>query len=151
MRVLIQRVSHGAVRIAGEVVGSTERGYVLLVGIAHGDSAAESSFLAQKVLDLRLFPDEEGKTNRSIRDVQGGLLVISQFTLYADTRKGRRPSFIDAAPPDHALPLYEHFVSQLRTSGLRVETGRFGADMAVDIHNDGPLTIMLEREPSSSG
>lgn len=147
---MIQRVSRGVVRVDSEVVGEIERGYVLLVGITHFDTLAESSFLAQKVLDLRLFADEDGKTNRSILDVLGSLLVISQFTLYADTRKGRRPSFTDAASPDHAIPLYEHFVSQLRSSGLRVETGRFGADMQVEIHNDGPLTLMLEREFSGA-
>ena len=147
MRVLLQRVSRGQVRIEGEVVGSIQRGYVLLVGFTHHDTLAEVDFLARKVLELRLFPDEVGKMNRSLLDVGGSLLVISQFTLYADARKGRRPSFIDAAAPERAIPLYEQFIDDLKTAGVPVETGRFGAHMEVEIHNDGPVTLMLERNP----
>ncbi len=147
MRALIQRVSRGSVTIAGEVVGAIDRGYVVLLGVAHADTPAEAEWLAQKILELRLFEDEDGKMNRSLLDVEGGLLVVSQFTLYADARKGRRPSFTDAAPPPVAIPLYEHFVSRLRASGRPVATGRFGADMQVEILNDGPVTIWLERDP----
>lgn len=147
MRVLIQRVARGSVRVAGEVVGAVGRGYVLLVGIAPTDTPAEADWLAQKVLELRLFEDEAGKMNRSVCDVDGELLVVSQFTLYADARKGRRPSFTEAAPPAVAIPLYEHFVQRLRDSGRPVATGRFGADMQVEILNEGPVTIWLEREP----
>lgn len=146
MRALIQRVSRGSVTIAGEVQGAIDRGYVVLVGITHRDTPAEGEWLARKILDLRLFEDEAGKMNRSLSDIGGALLVVSQFTLYADARKGRRPSFTDAAPPEVAIPLYEGFVQTLRASGVRVETGRFGADMKVEILNDGPVTLWLERE-----
>lgn len=147
MRALIQRVTRGSVTIEGEVVGEIGRGYVVLVGVAPSDTPAEADWLAQKVLELRLFEDDAGKMNRSLLDVDGSLLVVSQFTLYADARKGRRPSFTDAAPPAIAIPLYEHFVAHLRASGRPVATGRFGADMLVEILNDGPVTIWLERDP----
>lgn len=147
MRVLLQRVTKGRVTVAGEVVGTIDRGYVVLVGVAPLDTPAEADWLARKILELRLFPDDSGKFDRAISDVTGGILVVSQFTLYADARKGRRPSFSDAAAPEVALSLYEHFATRLRASGLRVETGRFGADMQVEIHNDGPVTIWLERDP----
>lgn len=147
MRVLLQRVTQGRVTVAGEVVGAIDRGYVVLVGVAAHDTPAEADWLAQKILELRLFPDDSGKFDRAISEVAGGILVVSQFTLYADVRRGRRPSFSDAAAPEVALGLYEHFAARLRASGLRVETGRFGADMRVEIHNDGPVTIWLERDP----
>lgn len=147
MRALIQRVTRGSVTIEGQVVGAIDRGYVVLLGIAHADTPTEADWLAQKILELRLFEDEDGKMNRSLTEVDGGLLVISQFTLYADARKGRRPSFTEAAAPPVAIPLYEHFLSRLRASGRPVATGRFGADMLVEILNDGPVTIWLERAP----
>ncbi|MBO9539487.1 D-tyrosyl-tRNA(Tyr) deacylase [bacterium] len=146
MRALIQRVSKGSVTIEGEVTGAIARGYVILVGITHSDTKAEVDWLAKKILELRLFEDDEGKMNRSLVDVGGELLVVSQFTLYADARKGRRPSFTDAAPPEAAIPLYEAFVQALRSQGVKVETGRFGANMQVEILNDGPVTLWLERE-----
>ncbi len=150
MRVLIQRVTRSDVRIGGEVtgeiVGRIERGLTVLIGITHTDSEAESALLATKVANLRIFEDDAGKINRSLLDVGGQLLVISQFTLYADARKGRRPSFVQAALPEHAEPLVAHFVAQLRTAGIHVETGRFGAEMSVTIVNDGPLTIWLDTD-----
>jgi len=145
MRVLLQRVSSASVAIAGEVVGKVGRGYCLLVGFTHADSLAEAEWMAEKVAGLRLFPDDEGRMNRDLRDVGGALLVISQFTLYGDVAKGRRPSFGDAARPEHATPLYEAFCSMLMARGFVVATGRFGAEMAVEIRNDGPVTLMLER------
>ncbi|HPF63183.1 MAG TPA: D-aminoacyl-tRNA deacylase [Gemmatimonadales bacterium] len=146
MRVLLQRVSSGSVTIAGAVVGSIETGFVLLVGFAPTDTAAEVEWMADKVVGLRLFPDDEGKMNRDLAEAGGGLLVISQFTLYGDASKGRRPSFIGAARPETAIPLYEQFLAALRTRGVTVASGEFGADMAVALVNDGPVTLMLERE-----
>lgn len=147
MRVVLQRVSRGEVRIDGEVVGSIGRGHVLLVGFTYGDGAEQVEWMADKVVGLRVFGDDEGKMNLSIEDVGGELLVVSQFTLYGDTRKGRRPSFVRAAPPDEAIPLYDHFVKALRARGVsKVETGEFGAMMEVDLVNDGPVTLVLERE-----
>lgn len=133
--------------VTGEVVGSVGRGYCLLVGFTHFDSPAQVEWMADKVAGLRLFPDEEGKMNRDLREAGGGLLVVSQFTLYGDVVKGRRPSFGDAARPEHAIPLYEAFCEMLRARGYMVATGRFGAEMAVEIHNDGPVTLMVAREP----
>ncbi len=150
MRALIQRVSAGAVTIAGETVGRIGRGYVVLLGVGQTDTRAEADWLAQKILELRLFADEAGKMNLSLQDVGGEALVVSQFTLYADARKGRRPSFTDAAPPPVAIPLYEYFVEKLCAAGTTVATGRFGADMHVEIHNDGPVTLWLEREPEGT-
>jgi D-tyrosyl-tRNA(Tyr) deacylase len=145
MRALIQRVSKARVTIRGEEVSSIERGFVVLLGVTHQDGRAEASWLANKVLGLRLFEDAQGKMNLGLRDVGGALLVVSQFTLYGDARKGRRPSFIGAARPEKAEPLVEHFTRELCQSGLRVETGVFGEMMTVEIHNDGPVTLMLER------
>jgi D-tyrosyl-tRNA(Tyr) deacylase len=150
MRALIQRVSRASVTSAGEVLGAVGRGYVVLLGVGQTDTEAEARFLVQKIAELRLFADEAGKMNLSLEDIKGEVLVVSQFTLYADTRKGRRPSFTDAGPPDRAIPLYEGFVAQLRDRGFKVETGRFGADMQVEIHNDGPVTVWLEREAEAS-
>jgi len=145
VRVLLQRVSRAEVRVEGEVVGSIGRGHVLLVGFTPGDGDQEIDWMADKVVGLRVFPDEEGKMNRSLDEVGGALLVISQFTLYGDVRKGRRPSFVGAAGPDVAIPLYERFVDVLRDRVPSVETGIFGAMMDVDLVNEGPVTLMLER------
>jgi D-tyrosyl-tRNA(Tyr) deacylase len=135
--------------IGGRVAGAIERGFCLLVGYTHGDTAAEVDWMADKIEGLRLFSDAEGKMNLGLAEVGGGLLVVSQFTLYGDASKGRRPSFIDAARPEVAIPLYERLVSALRAKGLRVETGEFGADMQVDLVNDGPVTLILERQAAA--
>jgi len=145
MRVLLQRVTQASVSIDGREVGRCGRGFLLLFGVKNGDTEEALEWLAEKCLNLRVFEDEEGKMNRSLLDVSGELLVVSQFTLYADTVRGRRPSFIEAAPPDVSKPLYEKFVARLRASGVPVATGEFGADMQVSLVNDGPVTIMLER------
>ena len=145
MRAVVQRVSRGSVSMGGEVVGAIERGVVVLVGVTHGDTEERAEWLARKIAGLRIFEDRVGKMNASLLDVDGAALVISQFTLYADTRKGRRPGFSDAAQPEVAEPLVEHFAQALRNHGVPVETGVFGADMLVEIHNDGPVTILLER------
>ncbi len=153
MRILLQRVTAAEVRIRAEtpdvptrVSGRIRNGYVLLVGFTHTDTEAELEWMTEKVLGLRLFPDNEQRMNRDIREHGGGLLVVSQFTLYADVRKGRRPSFIAAANPEPAELLYNRFVEGLRRTGIEVATGEFGAMMDVDLINDGPVTILLERE-----
>ncbi len=146
MRVLLQRVSRAEVRVDARVTGRIDRGYLLLLGITHADTGAEAAWLADKVAGLRLFADGEGKMNLALADVGGAALVVSQFTLYGDARKGRRPSFIDAARPEVAIPLYEQFIALLRERGVIVETGEFGAQMQVDLINDGPVTLMLESE-----
>ncbi len=145
MRVLLQRVSRASVTVEGEVTGAIGRGFCLLVGFTHADSESGVQWMAEKIAGLRLFPDGDGKINRDLADVGGEVLVVSQFTLYADVVKGRRPSFNDAARPELAVPLYEKFCALLAERGLVVETGRFGAHMDVEIHNDGPVTLMLER------
>ena len=145
MRIVLQRVSSALVTIDGRVAGAIDRGFCLLVGFTHGDTAAQVDWMADKVAGLRLFSDVEGKMNLGLEEVGGALLVISQFTLYGDAAKGRRPSFIDAARPETAVPLYERFVAALRGRGLTVATGEFGADMQVEIHNDGPVTLILDR------
>jgi D-tyrosyl-tRNA(Tyr) deacylase len=145
MRVLLQRVSRAEVRVGSRVTGRIDRGYLLLVGLTHDDSESALVWMADKVVGLRLFGDAEDKMNCSLADVGGALLVVSQFTLYGDTVKGRRPSFIDAARPEVAIPLYERFVALLRERGPRVETGEFGAMMDVELVNDGPVTLWLER------
>ena len=145
MRVLLQRVSRAEVRVGGDVLGRIGRGYLLLVGITHTDGEEQLAWMAEKVSGLRLFGDEDDKMNLALADVGGAALVVSQFTLYGDTRKGRRPSFIDAARPEVAEPLYERFVALLRANGLTVETGAFGAMMDVELVNDGPVTMWLER------
>jgi D-tyrosyl-tRNA(Tyr) deacylase len=150
MRAVIQRVSAGRVSIAGATIGEIGLGLVILLGAGHGDGQTEAERLADKIANLRIFADAEGKTNLSALDVGGEALVISQFTLYADCRKGRRPSFIDAALPDVAAPLVDHFAERLRRAGIRrVETGEFGAVMLVEIHNDGPFTILLDTDDLS--
>jgi D-tyrosyl-tRNA(Tyr) deacylase len=145
MRVVLQRVSRASVSIDGRIAGAIGRGFCLLVGLTHGDTDATVDWMAEKVAGLRLFPDADGKMNLGLDEVGGGVLVISQFTLYGDSAKGRRPSFIDAARPETAIPLYGRFVDALRARGLEVATGEFGADMQVEIHNDGPVTLILER------
>ena len=147
MRVVLQRVSRASVTIDGRTAGAVERGFCLLVGLTHGDTEATVDWMAEKVAGLRLFPDADGKMNLGLEDVGGAVLVISQFTLYGDAAKGRRPSFIDAARPEQAIPLYERFITALRGRGLQVATGEFGAHMLVEIHNDGPVTLILERQP----
>lgn len=151
MRVLIQRVTRASVSVAGETVGKIGPGFLLLVGITHGDTPDLAAQIAQKVANLRIFDDAGGNLNRSALDLLAaqdpvGMLVVSQFTLYADTRKGRRPSFIDAARPEVASPLVDHFAETLRGLSLPVATGRFGAEMAIDLVNDGPITIWLDSE-----
>ena len=147
MRALLQRVTAGRVTVEAQIVGEIGAGYVILLGITHTDTPREVSKLAQKTIHLRVFGDEAGKMNRSALDVGAEILVISQFTLYADARKGRRPSYTDAAPPEIATPLVDAFVEQLRTAGIKkVATGIFGATMLVEIDNDGPVTIMLDTE-----
>jgi D-tyrosyl-tRNA(Tyr) deacylase len=146
VRALVQRVSRAEVSVDGVVVGAIGRGVVVLVGATHGDGEAEAEWLAHKVAGLRIFEDEAGLMNGSLPDVGGAALVVSQFTLYADARKGRRPSFTDAAPPEVAEPLIEHFSRVLAQDGVPVQTGRFGAHMLVEIHNDGPVTILVEKQ-----
>ncbi len=145
MRLVLQRVSRASVTIDGAVTGAIGQGFCLLAGYAPDDTAAVVAWMAEKVAGLRLFSDAEGKMNLGLSDVGGALLVISQFTLYGDASKGRRPSFIGAARPDVAIPLHEHFMTELRNRGLTVATGRFGADMQVELVNDGPVTLILER------
>jgi D-tyrosyl-tRNA(Tyr) deacylase len=145
MRALLQRVSQAHVTVDGRIVGQIESGFVILVGITHTDSEAEADWLAQKISGIRLFEDEEGKMNLALDDVGGAILAVSQFTLYGDARKGRRPSFIDAARPEQAEPLFDYFVARLRQQGFTVATGIFGSVMQAHIQNDGPVTLMLER------
>ena len=144
MRAVIQRVSEARVTVEGSVLGEIGPGLLALLGVAKPDTPADAEFLAEKILNLRVFPDEAGKMNRSLLDMGGALLVVSQFTLYGDCRKGRRPSFDDAAPAELARPLYEHFIEVARKSGLRVETGVFQAHMNVSLVNDGPVTLLVE-------
>ena len=145
MRAVVQRVSRAAVRVDGETVGAIARGFVVLVGFAPADDEAALAWMAEKLAGLRVFGDAEGKMNLGIQEVGGAMLVVSQFTLYGDASKGRRPSFVGAAPPEQAEALYERFVALLRERGVRVETGRFRAMMDVELVNDGPVTLLLER------
>ena len=145
MRIVLQRVSRAKVTVGGRVTGEIGRGLLLLVGFTDGDLDEALAWMAKKVVQLRIFPDDEGKMNRSVEEADGGILVVSQFTLYGDARKGNRPSFIDAARPETAIPLYECFVEMLRATGRPVATGEFGAMMDVELVNDGPVTLILER------
>jgi len=144
MRVLIQRVSEAAVKIEGTIHGEINSGLLVLLGIEKEDEQSDADWLAQKIKNLRIFGDEEGKMNLSINEVTGDFLVISQFTLHASTKKGNRPSYIKAARPETAIPLYEYFIDQIKTTGLKVESGVFGADMKVQLINDGPVTIWMD-------
>ena len=146
MRALIQRVCRATVRVEEQVVGQIDRGLLILLGISDTDGLADMEYVAEKCVNLRIFEDDQGKMNRSLLDTGGQALVVSQFTLHADTRKGRRPSFNRAAPPDIAKSLYEQFVQRLCTFGIHTETGVFGAYMQVEIHNTGPVTLMIDSE-----
>ncbi len=147
MRVILQRVRRGSVTVDGQVTGAVQNGFVALVGVTHSDTSAEAELLAKKTANLRVFEDDNGKMNISALDCSAGILVVSQFTLYADTRKGRRPSFIHAAPPEIASPLVDYFAERLREEGIQqVEMGVFGAMMMVEIYNDGPVTIILDSD-----
>ena len=150
MKALLQRVTEASVSVAGEVVGRIGRGLVVLVGVASSDTEKDARYLAQKTVSLRIFSDEEGKFNLSALDIKGELLIVSQFTLLADTKKGRRPSFTEAGPPDQAEELFNRFVEEVRATGLKVETGRFQQYMQVEIHNDGPVTILLDSQEKSN-
>lgn len=145
MRVVLQRVNHAAVRIDGETVGQIQKGYLLLVGLAPEDTDEQLDWMVHKIVNLRVFEDENGKLNRALADVNGEILSISQFTLYADVKHGNRPGFSKAANPEIAAPLYDRFNEKLRQAGVHVETGRFGADMKVELENDGPVTILYEK------
>lgn len=145
MRVVLQRVNHAAVRIDGETVGQIQKGYLLLVGLAPEDTDEQLAWMVHKIVNLRVFEDENGKLNRALADVNGEILSISQFTLYADVKHGNRPGFSKAAKPEIAAPLYDRFNEKLRQAGVHVETGRFGADMKVELENDGPVTILYEK------
>ena len=144
MKALLQRVTEASVTVAGEMTGRIDRGLVVLLGVASGDTEKDAQYLAEKTVNLRIFSDEAGKFNLSALDIRGELLIISQFTLIADARKGRRPSFVEAAPPDQAKDLFDYFVERTRAQGLIVATGQFQQHMHVEIHNDGPVTIMLD-------
>ncbi|WP_175990911.1 D-aminoacyl-tRNA deacylase [Bacillus sp. Marseille-Q1617] len=144
MKVVLQRSKEASVTVGGEVTGRIQSGFVLLVGITHEDTEEDARYIADKVVNLRVFEDEDGKMNHSLLDVEGDILSISQFTLYGDCRKGRRPNFMEAAKPDHALPLYEHFNRLLEEKGVKVQTGVFGEMMDVKLTNDGPVTLILE-------
>jgi D-tyrosyl-tRNA(Tyr) deacylase len=145
MRAVVQRVTQASVSVEDRVVGAIQHGLAILIGVRVGDTEAEAQWMASKIATLRIFDDDEGKLNRSVLDVGGSALVISQFTLYADARKGRRPSYIDAAPPEVAEPLIRRFVELLEAEGVPIQTGIFRAHMLVEIHNDGPVTILLEQ------
>ena len=144
MRVVLQRVSHASVTVEEKVIGKIQRGFLLLVGVTHDDAKEDMEYLVRKIVQMRIFEDEEGKLNRSIQDIGGEILSVSQFTLYADTKKGNRPSFSKAAPGDVAFEMFDQFNGLLRETGIPVETGQFGADMKVELLNDGPVTILLD-------
>lgn len=144
MKIVVQRVQQASVSIEGSIVGAIQQGYLLLVGVTHDDTIEDVSYLSRKIAAMRVFEDEDGKMNRSIQDVGGAILSVSQFTLYADTKKGNRPSFTQAARPEVAIPLYEALNQHLREAGLTVETGKFGANMQVSLVNDGPVTILFD-------
>lgn len=146
MKVVVQRSKKAAVTVEGQVVGQIEEGLVLLVGVTHEDTEDDAIYLAEKIVNLRIFTDDEGKMNLSVKDISGQLLVISQFTLYGDTRKGRRPNFMAAARPEQAEHLYETLISELRQHNIAVETGRFGAMMNVELNNSGPVTLIMDSE-----
>ena len=144
MRAVVQRVKRASVSIDGQVISSIEKGLLVLLGVATGDAEADADFLAEKVANLRVFPDDEGKMNRSVKEAAGAVIAVSQFTLLGDARKGRRPSFIEASEPERANQLYEHFCAKVREQGLTCATGKFQAMMDVELVNDGPVTILLD-------
>lgn len=144
MRIIVQRSKEASVTVEEKVIGKIEQGFVLLVGVTHEDREEDAAYLADKIVHLRIFEDENGKMNRSLLDVGGSILSVSQFTLYGDCRKGRRPNFMGAAKPEYALGIYQHFNEQLKQKGVHVETGEFGAMMNVSLNNDGPVTLILE-------
>lgn len=144
MRIVLQRVAHASVTVDEKVIGKIQRGFLLLVGVTHDDAMEDMEYLVRKIVQMRIFEDEEGKLNRSIQDIGGEILSVSQFTLYAETKKGNRPSFSKAAPGDVAIEMFEQFNGLLRETGIPVETGQFGADMKVELLNDGPVTILLD-------
>lgn len=144
MRAVVQRVSKASVQVDQEIVGRIDRGLLVLLGITHSDTPGQAQWLAEKIAGLRIFEDDQGKMNRDVTEVQGTILVVSQFTLYGNTQKGRRPSFVEAAPPEIAIPLYEAFINGLRALGIGTETGRFGAMMQVELINEGPVTLILD-------
>ena len=146
MRAVVQRVSRASVVIAGETVGNIDAGLVVLLGVTHDDTPERAQWLAEKVAGLRIFNDADGKMNRDLSDVGGAMLIVSQFTLYGDCSKGKRPSFIGAAPPTIAIPLYEAFINGVKALGIPVATGRFGADMKVELINDGPVTLIVDNK-----
>lgn len=144
MRVVIQRVSQSSVEVEHQIVGKIDKGLMLLIGVDENDGIEDSEWLARKILDVRIFSDEAGKMNQSVKDINGEILCISQFTLISDYKKGNRPSFIKAAKPDKAIPLFEHVKEELKKSGLKIESGIFGADMKVSLTNDGPVTLVFD-------
>lgn len=144
MRAVVQRVSRAQVTVNGDVTGKVDRGLLVLLAVAHSDSQSDAEYLADKIMGLRIFEDGQGKMNRAVAEVNGGLLVVSQFTLYGDVRRGKRPSFDEAAPPQRARELYEYFVQRIRAAGLACQTGRFQEMMQVELVNDGPVTILLD-------
>ena len=144
MKIVLQRVSSASVKVDSKIVGSIEHGLLLLIGFSSSDTEESVLPTLEKIVKLRIFSDEEGKMNKSVLDVEGSMLLISQFTLYADTKKGNRPSFIEAARPEHAIPLYEFFIAEMKKRITKVETGIFGADMKVELVNDGPVTIVFD-------
>ncbi len=149
MKIVIQRVTEANVKVEGKIVGEISKGLLLLIGIDEEDDKADADWLVQKILNLRIFGDEEGKLNLSATDISGEILCISQFTLIADYKKGNRPSFIKAAKPDKAIPLFEYFKTEIAKSGLKTESGIFGADMKVSLLNDGPVTIVMDSKTKS--
>ncbi len=144
MRAVVQRVSRASVSIEGRIVGEIGRGLLILLGITHDDTPERAAWLSEKIAGLRVFKGDDGKMNRDVTEAGGGALIVSQFTLYGDCRKGRRPSFIDAAPPTIAIPLYEAFINGMKAQGVPVATGQFGADMQIDLINDGPVTLVID-------
>ena len=145
MRLLVQRVSKASVKVDNKIIGKIDKGFLVFLGITHEDNEKTADYLVKKLLNLRVFKDENEKMNLSVNDIKGELLIISQFTLYAKTKEGNRPSFTDAAKPDYANKLYEYFIKKCKAEGINVQTGKFGANMKVELINDGPVTIMLEK------
>lgn len=149
MRAVIQRVSYASVKVDGEIVGKINQGFLVLLGIKNGDTTKELDWLSNKISGLRVFEDENGKMNKELKDINGDMLIVSQFTLYGDCIKGKRPSFIEAARPEIAIPLYERFLDNISNLGIHVEKGIFGADMKVELLNDGPVTLIIDTEDTN--